>query len=639
VRKRRDPSLIVDETRNFVRWLPVICCTGAPIATRDRVTRGSAVPQGVGWKAPRFSIYALRMTSFARRFTLIGSVIVTVSVIGAGHLAAQRPSGGAQGGPATVSVDFRAIGADGQPVAGLQPSDVSIRIGGKNRTITSLEFKKAATGGGGAAARPALPAPFAVNEPSAGRQFLIVIDNESLRAGTERNINASLEPLLASLAPGDRVAVSVAPRDTVQLAMTSDIGAVRAALSKITGIRPASVSTSENQCRTFHTLNLLRSLMQPMTGSETPTTMIYFSSGLVLPTGRADQQQCEVTTDQYNVLGPAAANARVNFYIVQGDEGITGRDNGLDQLSGALHTGLVLRTSEPGLSRIIAEASGYYMATVQPDPTDRLGQTQRLEVKVNKEGVTTLARADAVPTAKSGRGGTPSTRDMVATTSPFTDLQLRATAVASRGQGGKMTVLALAEAVDPSVKLTSLTAVIVAPGAGKAAFVANADDKQLANRPVVVALAADPGKYRLRVAAVDSTGKAGAVDYDLDANFVEAGPIKVAGLLIAGPRGEGYAPQLVFTTEPEVALQVDLFGNLSALKMGAKFEIAATPDGKALAEGQVGGAGTSEPDKFVLSGKIPIAALAPGDYVVRVIVQAEGHPEGRLMRTIRKAAK
>lgn len=577
------------------------------------------------------------MTKSARCFTLITSVLVTLSVTGLLALPQQRPAGQAAG---SVIVDFVAVGANGQPVADLQPADVSIRISGKQRTITKLDFVKVDTASGPAST---LPPPFAVNTPSTGRSLLILIDNESLRAGSERTMKESLDSLLKGLGPADRVALSVAPRDSVQLGFGAGLPAVRAALAKITGVRPANVSDSEAACRSRDSLVLLRSLLDSMAGSETPTSVLYVAGSLTVAASVnrnvSSGTSCEVLMEHYQGVGSAAAAARANVYVVQGDDAITMRDSGLDNLAGLVGTPNVLRAMGDGLNKVLTESAGYYLATVQPDPADRPGQSQRLEVRVGREGVTAHARSEVVA-GRGGRAGAKATpRDMVATTAPFTDLHLRATAIASRGQGGKMTVLALAEPVDPSVKLSALTAVIVAPGAAKAAFVANADEKQLALRPVVVALAADPGKYRLRVAAVDSTGRAGAVDYDLDANFVEAGPIKVAGLLIAGPRGEGFAPQLVFSNEPELALQVDLFGDLAALKMGAKFEIAATPDGKALAEGQVGGAGTSEPDKFVLSGRIPIASLAPGDYVVRVTVQAEGHPEAKLIRTIRKVAK
>jgi hypothetical protein len=129
---------------------------------------------------------------------------------------------------------------NGQAVADLQPGDVSIKVGGKQRTVASLEFKKADSGGGTAAAA-ALPPPFAVNSGGgdAGRKLLILIDNESLRTGTERAIRESLDQVLSQFGPNDRVAFSVAPRDSVQLGFGSGVAAVRAAVAKFAGIRPA----------------------------------------------------------------------------------------------------------------------------------------------------------------------------------------------------------------------------------------------------------------------------------------------------------------------------------------------------------------------------------------------------------------
>ena len=74
--------------------------------------------------------------------------------------------------------------------------------------------------------------------------------------------------------------------------------------------------------------------------------------------------------------------------------------------------------------------------------------------------------------------------------------------------------------------------------------------------------------------------------------------------------------------------------------LSAKIEIAATPDGPALETAKPGGRQARlKPDKFILNAKLPIAKLAPGDYVVRAIIQVPGQPEGRVFRTLRKVAK
>lgn len=541
-----------------------------------------------------------------------------------------------------MTVDFVATNASGQPVTDLKPADVSVKIGGKQRAVSSLEFKKAEGGGGGAVS--ALPAPFAVNSGGAGRNLLILIENDSLKIGTERAVRESLDQVLSQLGPADRVAFSVAPRDTVQLGFGSGLPAVRAAVAKFAGTRPASVTTSEAACRSRDTLVLLRALLDAQAGSEAPTTVVFISAGLSLPTTinrGGDSVTCEVLTEHYQGLANSVAQGRINLYVVQGDDTITGRDNGLENLAGVAGAGGVLRALPGGLTRIVSESSGYWLATVAGDAGDRPGSVTKMELKVTREGVTTRARSDYAVSKAVARPGAKSMtpREMVGTTAAFTDLQMRVTSMAQRGQAGKVQVVAMVEPLDPSTKFTAMTGVLVPPGGAKAAFARSMEEKDLIGRPVVVGMLVDPGKYRLRIAATDANGKAGAVDLDVDAQLTQAGPLQISQIMLLSPRGESYAPQLQFKDEAEIAALIELYGPVATSKVGAKIEIAATADGKALVDGVVGGSGTNEPDKFQLNGKLAIGALPPGDYIVRAVVQVEGQPEGRVTKTLRKLPK
>ena len=592
------------------------------------------------------------MKKSARRASLI-VVLSSISVIAAGVLRAEPPRTVQQGGG--LLVDFLAVGVNGQAVPDLKPADVSIKVGGKQRTVASLEFKKTDSGGGATAApaAAAVPPPFAVNGgggSEGGRRLLILIDNESLRTGTERAIRDSLDQVLSQLGPNDHVAFSVAPRDTVQLGFGAGVPAVRAAVAKFAGIRPANPTDAESACRSRDSLVMLRTMLDSLAGSEAPTSVLFISSGLTIAGNigsnasgnrNATSLTCEVLTEHYTGVAAGVANGRANLYVAQGDDSNTGRDNGLENLAGVGAAGGVLRAVPGGLTRILAENSGYYIATLQPESSDKPGQMAKLEVRALREGVTARARADVSMKMSGNRtlGKSMSPREMVATTAPFNDLQLRATAVAQRGTNGKMAIIALAEPVDPAVKLTQVTAVLVAPGAPKAAFARTLEEKELTGRPLPIGLVADPGKYRMRIAAVDSTGKSGAVDYDLDASLTPTGPLMLGQVMLVGPRGEGFSPQLIFSNEPEIAAYVEIYGPVATSKIAAKIDIAATPDGKAIVEGPVGGSGTNEPDKFSLNAKLAIKDLPPGDYVVRVTVQAEGSPEAKVMRTMRKIAK
>ena len=264
-------------------------------------------------------------------------------------------------------------------------------------------------------------------------------------------------------------------------------------------------------------------------------------------------------------------------------------------------------------------------------------------MKATREGVTVKSRADvAMSKSASPRpaGKTMTPSEIVATMTPFTDLQMRVMHVVSRGAGGKLNVLTMTEPADPSVKITALTAAIFSVGAQKAATAARADEKQLAGKPILLPLGVDAGKYRVRLAAADASGRTGAVDFEVNAELTTVGPLKLGSILMLAPRGESFAPQLQFSDEPEIVPYVELYGDFATVKFkGAAVDVAATPDGPALVTGVPGGQQTNEPDKVIINGKIPIAKLAPGDYVVRVIVQAEGAPEGKVFRTFRKIAK
>jgi len=587
-----------------------------------------------------------RMNQVQKRFPnwiLVSALVLLAG--GAAPVGQQRSLGGPAG---DVLVDFIAVGANGQPVADLQAADVSIKIAGKARTISSLELKKADSGGSGAAS--ALPAPFATNEAKGGgRSFLIVIDTESLRPGNERSIRESLEPLFKTLGSADRVGFTIAPRDTARVGMDAGLPAVRAALAKFSPNKSSATGTTASNeaiCRTSETLLLLRSMIDAIGPGDKPTNVVFFAASLSLPskTTSSAAQQCEVPTDYYRALSTAVANSRVNMYVVQGDDTIAGRDDGLENLAGVTSAGTVMRTTGAGLARVITESSAYYVASVKPEPDDRPGQTQRLELKVSREGVSTRVRSDVGLTRGAANAGAKpgSVTDMTRTTTAFSELPLRATYTASRGPGGKMTVLTMTEPVDPSVKFKELMVAVIDTSVtpNKIVFPSKADEKQLTARPVTIPVSTDPGgKYRVRVAAIDEAGRAGAVDYDLAADLTPAGPVKLGGLMLLGPRGQSFSPQLLFSSEEEIGLYMELYGDLTGQQVSAKFDIAATAEGPALAETQPGGQGTSEKDKFILNGKLPIAKLAPGDYVVRAIVKIGTEPEGRVYKTLRKVAK
>ena len=594
-------------------------------------------------------------TFLFRRVLPVALFVLAVGTVTSG----QKPGAG----PVTVLVDFNATTSDGKPATDLTPTDVTIRVGGKPRTIQTLTMKTAASGpavappaaDAPAAAPAAGPPPFATNEPKAaaasgdatGRTIQLLVDAESLRPGTEQQIREHAEKLFGGLGAADRVAFSITPRDTAQVGF-GPVSAARAALGKLVGQR----TTADPICRTSDTLRFVRGLLEPHAGAETPMSVIFIAGSLSAP-GTSKSQTggtCTVLQDDYRAIGAAAASARANVYVVQGDAGESGRDTGLENLAGATGAGTVMRVVGDGFApRVLADSSAYWVATLAPDSSDRPGPPQRLEIKSAKEGVSIRARNEVGIGVRSAPGaagpakpGATTPRDMVraAANATFTDLQLRAFVYTARGTADKMTALVFTEPVDPTAKITALSVGYFDQN-GQGGSV-TAKDEQLKAAVVAMPLALNAGNYRIRVAATDASGKNGAIDINVNTNLTTAGPYKMSGLLIGSASESGMKPRIpIFSDEPSIQVMFEMYGIPgAAAEMKVGFELIQPEPAKPLAYRPTGMLPDGrEPDKFSIFGEIPIAKLPPGDYIIHAIVQEKGQPEGRVTRSFRKVAK
>jgi hypothetical protein len=284
------------------------------------------------------------------------------------------------------------------------------------------------------------------------------------------------------------------------------------------------------------------------------------------------------------------------------------------------------------------ETGSHYVATFEPEANERTGQMARLEIRTPRDGVTVRTAGEvAIPKAEAAAAATAVTpRQMLTTTASFTTLPLRAAGFASRGEGGRVNVLAMLEATEPGVKFTAVGAGLV-DTAGKLVHSATADEKQLAAQTVTLALAGMPGTYRLRVAATDANGRSGAVDYTIDATLTEAGTLKFSSMILGAVGGTGCTPRLQFTSADEnICAFIDMYGQPTA-QMTATLEIVPAAGGAPVQKAQIGGSTTSQPDRFqLIAAPVAIGSLAPGDYQVRATIGMQGQADARIVRTLRK---
>ncbi len=264
-----------------------------------------------------------------------------------------------------------------------------------------------------------------------------------------------------------------------------------------------------------------------------------------------------------------------------------------------------------------------------------MGRSRNLAVSVSRRGVTVRTRPEIVfveappPTARL------TITDVLGSTDAAPDLPLRVGGFTLRDPDGKLRVGVLIEPSDAAVTLTSAGAILID---GNDRVVTHWHARDATERPLVGALAAAPGTYRIRAAAIDSSGRAGAAETVIDAGLTQVGSLSLGSLLLSVSRSGMTALQLQFGTEPTARAAFDIYGGTEGQRLSAILEVARDLDGPPIAALPLA-LTRADATRVVATGTVPLGALAPGDYVVRGVVTLEDGTSGRVVRTLRKVAK
>jgi len=580
-------------------------------------------------------------------FRPLALVIVGVCLLSGALVAQQQFVLSSQDRARLVAIDFSAFGPDGLPITDLTPGDVTLRIDGRTRPLRALDYISTTD------RAPRVPAPFGSNAVVGDtRTVLLIIDDETLRPGREQDLKDDVTKFLGTLSAADRVALVTVPYGGMKSDFTSDHARIVAALGPIVGRAPQTESASDAGCRTRSTLVALAGTLDSLSSGDAPVTVVLFTGGLIGPKGVEGLSRggenfnpmgtCEVLTEHYNNVNTAVAKSRTQLYVVIPE---LGADNsgraGLEHLTGQTGAPLWnLRSgNESAMQRIGLQSAGYYLARFEPDPSESPETVRGYSVSANRPGVTIrhrpqlqVRRAGAAPAATK----VTSTIDMMRESRMFPDLPLRVSAATSRNPDGSLKVLAIFDAPGTPTLTTAMVGLFDATG--RLVSSSTSTPTELSNSPVVAALSAPAGDYRLRVAALDNQNRAGAADVTVSVGLTDAGPLKLSSLVVGQNRPEGFAPRLEFSTEVTALAMLEIYGASAGAAVGVAFEIATSLNGPAIATLPGAFAATNEPDRFIVTAAIPVGALPPGDYAIRAIVAAQGQPGGRVVRTIRKLA-
>lgn len=546
-----------------------------------------------------------------------------------------------------LAIDFTASGPDGTPVETLTPADVTVRLGGRNRRVVSVEFVRATPG------PAAVDPPYADNSArSAPRSLILMVDEDTIRPGRTLAVRDAAHQLVAGLSPQDRLALVTVPFGGLAVNLTTDHGRVLQAMTSLTSQSSRSESVADTQCRTLTTLTGISDTLLRLSAVEDPVTVVLFSSHQAGPQneirslGQASATgPCELRTSNFNDLGQAAASARARFYIVHSDVDQRGRSlDGLEHIAGVTGGSLLFLSTNEGraaIGRILRETSGHYVARVSREPSDKPGAVQNVSINTSRPNVTIHRTPQFVITrtmAPVGDGAATapaSARDLIRQAQLISDLPLRVTAHPFRDEDPAR--IRLVVTMDSPEMSASLSGAMIGVFDGRGELVSGLEitSEALQRRPLVAALSVPPGVFRLRAAALESSGRGGTAEQVIDASLTEIGPIHISAVMIGLSREGGFVPALEFTSEPTAFGMLELYGAVSPAPR-VVFEVASTAMGPALITMPGLVEPSPVPTRAVATAVLPISQLAPGDYVVRVTVTPDGRPGGRIVRTLRK---
>lgn len=567
---------------------------------------------------------------------------------GAAALAAPGASAQSKGTP--VRFDFRALTEDGGQVRDLKAEELSLKVNGKPRQIQSLSLFSTVPETSSPGAE--LPPPYASNAVgTTGRTIHILIDDDSIAPGRETEMREAVRLITSELGPGDRIGVMTV-QGQLNMRPGTDPIQVRLAVDRLSGRAVTAENEQDAQCRTVKLLAALSTVIS-ISGSP-PTTIVLFAGGMSPPkvkqiqigslnSSAATNDLCPITTDDFQNIGNLAASAHADLYVFHVTEGMVARSTtqaaGIESLAGVTGSEIVRlnTTAQPSVARMLRETSAYYVGTFEPDPGERAGTPMRLELRTTRDKVRVRARP-MLEIPKEVKRAALKPQDMLRVAGEHHELPLRAAAYTSRVPGSEdVKIVALFEGIEPASALAAASVGLFdEKNTLKKQWTAQSAD--LAKRPAMAAITAPPGAYRLRVAAVDAAGRGGTTDYDMMAEVPRADPLKVSALVLGTQQqGTGFVPRLEFSSADAVAIGLlEIYGVPKGGTVTVDLEVAPSLNGTPLANAQTTVSPGNVEDMRIAFGGFSIASLAPGDYQMRAVINLDGKPVGRVVRTLRK---
>lgn len=582
----------------------------------------------------------------------------------AGTHAQQQSTAQFRAGTDIVAVDFYAVDNQGNPVLGLKPDELTLKVGKDTRPIRSLEFVRVAPGDDVDTPMPAAertPIAYGSNLPQdAGRMVFLLFDHEGMSPGDEQAAKTAIPGFLDQLSPRDRVGLVTFPRGKVEVDLTTDRPRLLSALRDVTGHFSPNAPTHRgcDDAEGREANDALVGILEGISSLDGPKVVVLVSPGLA---GAGTDCKWE-----YDNAAAAASAARVHIYALVphhfGNSASAGgrisSDGFIEASAPSLGGGdlgdliaatggeqfLLSASAASIFTRIARESSAYYLLSFDTTENDRNGKSHNITLTTTRPGVTIRARPSfSVESAKDAAKYAPKpsaigpVRSLLDDLKAHRDLPLRVSAYTFRDTAKTVRIVAATDIPGGG----TLTQVDFGLFDGKSKGVTEwpAPKTALNKSQTVASATIPPGAYRLRVAASDGAGRVGAADLEFTANLTKAGAFTLSDLMLGQTSGMDFVPAVSFSSERTVTAYAEIYGAMPApnARPTLAIEVADTMTSAPHLSIPATLEPTRDADRWIVSATIPIDKLMPSDYVVRLVVRAKGAELGRVVRTLHKS--
>ena len=593
-----------------------------------------------------------------------------------------------------LEVDVSVVDGQGAPITDLSASEFAVSVDGDPRRVVSAQFvdlRPAAPAPRATAAAVPEVSYTATAAGDRGRLIMLAIDRESISFGEGQRAMEAASDFLDTLGPTDQVALVTVPppgpsadfttnhqlvRDRLETAFGSGRGGFRPdtmSVSDAIAIASGNLNVALRMCagselvdcettvreeaqtilvdvrrQTMQSVWALEGLLDRLSDIEGRKYMVWISEELLTP---------DSGTELLQVRSLAAA-AQTSVHVLMLDKRYLAHTSpqerqleelGLrlmaDYTGGTVHR--VVENAEHAFERIGREISGYYLLGVEPLEDDLDGEQHEIDVSVQRRGARVRARREVVHHA----GAQPGTaeerlRRLLGSPLAASDLPLRvATYQYREADGSRVRVLVATDVerdpADPEVTfgylLVGEDGAIVSSG-GAAARPGTAD---LPWGPWVEqfdSLVVEPGRYTLKLAAVEEGGRHGSLVHELDVTGGAELPVALSDLLLGTVPDDAAAvrpsvePRL---TDGRLMTYLELYGDDPAGldDVEVRIDVAGRPAGAALVSQAGEPAPMAAAAAAAVSTVMRVDVLPPGQYVARAVVTRGGEEIGRQWRS------